>query len=134
MARILHLPDMQSEINVTPLIDVLLVLLVVFFLINLLQMRLVQDVQVPPPVPATAELEPQIVLELLPGSGYAVNQQPVPAESLLAYLAQIYERRPSKLLFVKADTARRYQEVIDAMDLARAVGIQTIAFVPAALR
>jgi len=117
MPGLLHAPRAQPEINVTPLIDVLLVLLAVFFLINLLQLRLVQDVQVPPVASATTDTEPQIVLELLP---------------LQIYLERVYEHRPSGLLFVRADTAHRYQEVVDALDVARAAGIRTVAFLPEA--
>jgi biopolymer transport protein TolR len=126
--------DMQSEINVTPFIDVLLVLLVIFLLVNLLRIRLVQDIQVPPPASATQETDPQIVLELLPGAGVSVNQQRVPVESLPTYLRSAYEGRPSKLLFVKADSGRRYQDIIDAVDMARAAGVERIAFVPGVTR
>ena len=122
--------DLESEMNVTPFIDVLLALLVIFMLINLLRIRLVQDVQVPPPEVATADSDPQVVLEVLPVAGYAVNRQPVPEDSLLAFLDGVYRTRPSKLLFVKADSGRRYQEVITALDIARAAGVQGIAFVP----
>jgi biopolymer transport protein TolR len=124
----------QSEMNVTPFIDVLLVLLVIFLLINLLRIRLVQDVQIPPPMSATQENDPQIVLELLPQGGLSVNQQRVPLESVPAYLRRVYQDRPSKLLFVKADTGRRYQEVVDAIDMARGAGVERIAFVPGATR
>jgi biopolymer transport protein TolR len=126
--------DVQSEMNVTPFIDVLLVLLVIFLLINLLRIRLVQDVQLPPPASATQRTDPQIVLELLPRAGLSVNQQRVPLESLPTYLRTVYEGRPSKLLFVKADSGRRYQDIIDAIDMARAAGVERIAFVPGVTR
>jgi biopolymer transport protein TolR len=129
---LLKTAGVQSEINVTPFIDVLLVLLVIFLLVNLLRTRLVQDIQVPPPASAAQETDPQIVLELLPQAGFSVNQQRLPLESLPTYLRRVYEGRPSKLLFVKADTGRQYQDVIDAIDIARGAGVQRIAFVPGA--
>jgi biopolymer transport protein ExbD len=124
-----------AEINVTPLIDVLLVLLVVFFLMNILRLRLVQDL----PLSASASEAPehrstQIVLELRGDGSVAVNQQPVPVAALGTYLGQIFASRPSKLLFLRPDTSLTYQTVIDAMDLARGVGIQSIALVPVQTR
>lgn len=122
----------QSDMNVTPLIDVLLVLLVIFILLNLLRLRLVQDVRIPPPAAGEPGVKSaQIVLGLTADGGFAVNRQPVPATELRTYLRQLHANRPSKLLFIQADTARRYHEVIDAMDLARAVGVNGIGLVPA---
>jgi biopolymer transport protein ExbD len=125
----------SSAINVTPLIDVLLVLLVVFFLINILRLRLVQDLPLPAPAAEAPEQRgTQIVLELRGDGGVAVNQQPVPLAALGTYLSDVFASRPSKLLFLRADTSRTYQEVIDAMDLAREAGVQSIALVPVATR
>jgi biopolymer transport protein ExbD len=121
----------RADINVTPLIDVLLVLLIIFIVIKLLQERPVQDIQVPRPA-ATAPLGPtfQIVLELTPAGSYAVNQQPVPAATLRDYLRQTFANRATKLLFIKTAPTRTYQEVIDAISIARAAGVQVIGIVP----
>jgi biopolymer transport protein ExbD len=116
--------------NVTPLIDVLLVLLVIFMLINLLRLRLVQDLPLPRPSAGESAPSTQIVLELRADGTFAVNRQPVPSGQLAAYLKDAFARRPSKLLFIRADTARTYQDVIAAMDLARGAGIEGIALVP----
>jgi biopolymer transport protein ExbD len=114
---------------------VLLVLLVVFFLINILRLRLVQDLPLPAPAAEAPEQgDTQIVLELRGDGGVAVNQQPVPLAALGTYLREVFASRPSKLLFLRADTSRTYQEVIDAMDLARGVGVQSIGLVPVATR
>ena len=111
-----------------PLIDVLLVLLVTAMLAGI---RHVLDVQVPEPVALGKIIPPpQIVLELLPKAGYAINGQPVPDERLDATLQQIYAGRPVKLLFVKAAGDRSYQEVLSAMDRGKGVGVQVIALMP----
>jgi biopolymer transport protein ExbD len=120
----------RSEPNVIPMIDILLVLLVVFMIVNL-RVRHVIDTQVPPPVAASRGPAPtQIVLELLPGTGYAINGQLVPEGTLGTTIGQIYAERPAKLLFVKAAPDRTYQEVIGAMDQARGAAVQTVALVP----
>jgi biopolymer transport protein ExbD len=121
----------QSDINVTPMIDVLLVLLIIFMITQPLS-RMAMDVQVPPPDENVTTKTPpsQIVLELGNDGGYAINGQPVPKDQLDAQIHAIYDQRPAKLLFIKAGTNRIYQDVIQAMDVARGAGVQIIGFTP----
>jgi biopolymer transport protein ExbD len=121
-----------AEPNVTPFIDVLLVLLVIFMVAQGIRSTL--PVQTPPPGPAAGPepAEPQIVLALGSDGGYAINGQPVPAPQLVEQLRAIYATRPAKLLFVDAAPPRTYQEVIAAMDLARGAGAAIVAFMPRA--
>jgi biopolymer transport protein ExbD len=121
----------QSDINVTPMIDVLLVLLIIFMITQPLS-RMALDVQVPPPdTPQTTKAPPsQIVLELADGGGYSINGQPVPRDQLDTQIHAIYDQRPAKLLFIKAGPNRLYQDVIQAMDVARGAGVQIIGFTP----
>jgi biopolymer transport protein ExbD len=65
---------------------------------------------------------------------FAVNHQPVPARQLAAYLEGTFARRPSKLLFIRADTSLTYQDVVAAMDLARGAGVKGIALGPVGSR
>lgn len=123
--------QVSSEINVTPMIDVLLVLLIIFMITQPLS-RMVMDVQVPPPDTPQTPTPPsaQIVLELLADGSYAINSQPYPRDQLEAQLHAIYDPRPVKLMFVKAAPNRIYQDVIEAMDIARGAGVQVIGFTP----
>lgn len=118
-----------DEPNVMPMIDVLLVLVIIYMLA---QIRHAIEVQVPPAPPTGVPAAPptQIVLELLPGEGYAINGQPVPDAQLDAMLHQIYEGRPSKLIFVMAAPDRLYQDVVTAMDRSRGAGVEVIGFMP----
>ena len=122
---------LQSDINVTPMIDVLLVLLIIFMITQPLS-RMALDVQVPPPdTPLTNKTPPsQIVLELFDDGGYAINGQPVPKDQLDTQIHAIYDARPAKLLFIKSGPNRVYQDVVDAMDVARGAGVQIIGFTP----
>ena len=121
----------QSDINVTPMIDVLLVLLIIFMITQPLS-RMALDVQVPPPDETTTTKVPpsQIVLELGDDGGYAINGQPVPKDQLDTQIHAIYDQRPAKLLFIKAGANRLYQDVVEAMDVARGAGVQIIGFTP----
>jgi biopolymer transport protein TolR len=122
---------LTAEPNVVPMIDILLVLLIIFMITQPLS-RMALDVQVPPPdTPVTNRTPPsQIVLELSDDGGYAINGQPVPRNQLDTQIHAIYDARPAKLLFIKAGPNRIYQDVIEAMDVARGAGVQIIGFTP----
>ena len=121
--------ELTTAPNVTPMIDVMLVLLIVYML--LLAVRQVIPSQVPPPESRTqGPPPPQIVLELLPGRGFAINGHPIAEAGLDATLRQIYATRPAKLIFIKAADDRTYEEVVAAMDRSRGAGVQVIGLVP----
>ena len=122
-----------SVINVTPMIDVLLVLLIIFMIIQPLNRKTIK-IQVPPPqtaaVPPGAQSN-QIVLEIKDDGTFAINGQPCPKDQLDAQIHSIYDARPVKLLFVKPGLSREYQDIIEAMDIARGAGVEVIGFTPA---
>jgi biopolymer transport protein ExbD len=122
---------LQNDINVTPMIDVLLVLLIIFMMI-VPNARKAVDVQLPDPTPSTAPAtqSDQIVLEVLPGGNYTINTQPVTRANLPARLKQLYDPRPEKVIFVKGDPTVKYQAVIEAMDVARGAGVKVIGVPP----
>ena len=123
---------LQNEINVTPMIDVLLVLLIIFMMI-VPQARKAIDLQLPDPTPAdqiTNPISNQIVLEVLPGGAFAINTRPVSKEGLSARLHEIFDERPDKIIFVKGDPSVTYQDVIFAMDMARGSGVKVIGVPP----
>ena len=124
---------LSSEPNVVPMIDILLVLLIIFMISQPLS-RTTISVQVAPPTPPEqSKAQPdanQIVLELNDDGSYAINQQPVPHDQLDTQLHAFFDPRPAKLLFVKPGLNRKYQDVIEAMDVAKGAGIQIIGFTP----
>lgn len=116
----------NHEINVTPMLDVLLVLLIIFM--AAIQSMRTMDVQLPDREQATASSSPTIVLELGADGSARINQSPVARGALAARLRAIYSPRPDKVLFVKADRRLRYDAVVEAMDVARGAGVQVIGW------
>jgi biopolymer transport protein TolR len=122
---------LQNDINVTPMIDVLLVLLIIFMMI-VPNARKAVDVQLPDPTPSTstATNSDQIVLEVNPDGTYSINKEAVAKANLLTRLKQIYDPRPEKIIFVKGSPTVKYQQVIEAMDAARGAGVKVIGVPP----
>jgi biopolymer transport protein TolR len=123
---------LSHEPNVIPMIDILLVLLIIFMIIQPM-MRKAIDLQLPDPTPqaAPATANPdQIVLEIGPNMVMSINKEPVSKDRLAARMKEIYDPRPSKVLFVKADGSNKYQDVIWAMDVARGAGVKVIGVAP----
>ena len=122
---------LSSDINVTPMIDVLLVLLIIFMIILPLS-RKAFITQVPPEQQQKKpqQQSAQIVLELTAEGGYAINTKPYTKGQLDAALHEIFDQRVAKLMFIKAAPNRNYGDVVEAMDIARGAGVQVIGFTP----
>ena len=124
---------LENEINVTPMIDVLLVLLIIF-MAALPSMRKAIDIQLPDPNPQQVTQQQnsdQIVLEVLPGGQFTINNKiKVDKSALATQLRSIYDPRPEKIIFIKGDPAVKYQDVIEAMDIARGAGVKVIGVPP----
>ncbi|MGV3708384.1 MAG: ExbD/TolR family protein [Gemmatimonas sp.] len=124
---------LNNEPNVTPMIDVLLVLLIIFMMVIPMSRKAI-DTMLPDPnpvvTPPTNTPPDQIVLEVLPNSQFALNKNPIQKESLLQRLKDTYNGRPDKIIFIKGDTAVTYSDVIFAMDQARGAGVLVIGVPP----
>lgn len=121
---------LNADINVTPMIDVLLVLLVVFMLS--MQFRTLLPVNVPPPTEQSkpGRPSPRLVLELKEDGSYAINDKVTPLEALPARLTELTAGGSRNLIFVRAAPKRPYREVIRAVDLAKGAGFGIVAYMP----
>ena len=116
---------MHADPNVTPFLDVLLVLLIIFMYLSLNQQKAIMA-QLPDPTPAPTLGATPIVLEVRPNGAYAINTQVVSATQLTARLRAIYDNRPEKTIIVRGAPGVRYQDVVTAMDVAKGAGVVAI--------
>jgi len=118
-----------SEMNVTPMLDVLLVLLTIFMAASI-RVYLTMDGQHLLPCEGVCEASTSIVLEVLPGPAYRINKTPVPGEALRERLASIYAARPEKIIQIAGYPGASYQDVVSAMDMAKSAGVRVVGILP----
>lgn len=123
----------MADPNMTPMIDVLLVLLVIFILAQQVLQRSI-DVQLPvDKEDQEAPTLPPIVLEIDVSGAMFLNKTYVTEPQLPGMLDQVYRDRPDKLLFVKALKGVTYGEVLKVMDVAKGAGVEVLgAMLPTA--
>ena len=119
----------RSDINITPLVDVVLVLLIIFMvmtpiLLKQLDVNVPQkaDVDVAPP-PVTTE---QVVLKIDKEGRIEINHEPVAPETVADKVRTIFTNRREKLMFFDVDDQANYGRVVEIMDTCRGAGVKVL--------
>lgn len=112
-----------ADMNVTPMIDVLLVLIIVFMIVNSATTTTGLDALAPHPADKPGEVARTVVVQLFDnGSGnfpmVKINQEPVEWNALRARLVEIYKTRAERVMFIKADRNLDFEQVVTVIDTA----------------
>jgi len=119
----------MADLNIVPLIDILLVLLIIFMVIS---PATPQGLQTAVPSPAPDKIEsppPAVVVQVLAGGNLKINQQDATWEGLGARLEQVFRGRADKVVFVQGDDSVLFEQVARAIDIVRGSGIDKVGLI-----
>ncbi|MEK7370983.1 MAG: biopolymer transporter ExbD [candidate division NC10 bacterium] len=117
-----------SEINIIPLVDVILVLLLIFMLTAPLMHRGI-DVSLPKSAAKPTAVEERVVLTLTKDRMVFINDKPVPLAGLEPRLRDVLKSRADKTIYLKADQGLQYGFVVETMDRVRRAGVEKLGMV-----
>jgi biopolymer transport protein TolR len=124
----------MSDINITPMIDVLLVLIIIFMVITPLTPKGLEALVPQPPPPNQQQQQSDqrtVVIQIFKDHSMKINQEDTDEQRLGGRLEEIFKTRAERVVFVKGDPDLEYQYVARAIDIAHGAGIDKVGLMTA---
>ncbi len=123
-------PDVKSDINVTPLVDVVLVLLIIFMVVTPM---LQKGVNVMLPLTTNPDKKPdnenQLIISVKSDSTIYIDTNWVPKNDFVNQMKEMYQRSPGKEIMIKGDSRLRYKDIKKVMDMINEAGYENVGLI-----
>jgi biopolymer transport protein TolR len=123
-------PEIKSEINVTPLVDVVLVLLIIFMVVTPM---LQKGVNVMLPLTTNPDKKPdsenQLIVSVKSDSTIHIDTNWVPKNDFVNQMKEMYQRSPGKEIMIKGDSRLRYKDIKKVMDMINEAGYENVGLI-----
>ena len=125
-----ELADVKSDINVTPLVDVVLVLLIIFMVVTPM---LQKGVNVMLPLTTNPDKKPdnenQLIVSVKSDSTIYIDTNWVPKTDFVTQMKEMYQRSPGKEIMIKGDSRLRYKDIKKVMDMINEAGYENVGLI-----
>jgi biopolymer transport protein TolR len=125
-----EIPEVKSEINVTPLVDVVLVLLIIFMVVTPM---LQKGVNVMLPITQNPDKKPdnenQLIISVKSDSTIYIDTNWVPKNDFVTQMKEMYQRSPGKEIMIKGDSRLRYKDIKKVMDMINEAGYENVGLI-----
>lgn len=122
--------DVRSDINVTPLVDVVLVLLIIFMVVTpMLQKGMPVELPITKNPDKKPDSENQLIISVKSDSTIYIEQNWVPKTELVSQLKEMHDRNPSREILIKGDARLMYKDIKKVMDMINEAGFENVGLI-----
>ncbi len=122
--------DVRSDINVTPLVDVVLVLLIIFMVVTpMLQKGMPVELPITKNPDKKPDSENQVIISVKSDATIYIEQNWVPKTELVSQLKEMHDRNPSREILIKGDARLMYKDIKKVMDMINEAGFENVGLV-----
>ncbi len=122
--------DVRSDINVTPLVDVVLVLLIIFMVVTpMLQKGMPVELPITKNPDKKPDSENQVIISVKSDSTIYIEQNWVPKTELVSQLKEMHDRNPSREILIKGDARLMYKDIKKVMDMINEAGFENVGLI-----